>query len=95
MFAQQHSVASKPLERLREVPRAQRRSLAEPLADLAHRYPDAREAMARAYQTGVYSMQDIADYFGVHYATVSRSVRRLESGRGFRGSLTSMAREDA
>jgi transposase len=36
--------------------------------------------MARAFQTGVYTMQEIADYFGVHYSTVSRAVRRLESG---------------
>ena len=65
-------------ERLREVPRAQRRPLAKPLADLARRYPDRREAMGRAFQTGVYSMKEIAEFFGVHYATVSRAVRRLE-----------------
>lgn len=35
--------------------------------------------MARAFATGVYSMQEIADHFGVHYATVSRAVRRLEA----------------
>jgi len=38
--------------------------------------------MARAFQTGVYSMQEIADYFGVHYSTVSRAVRQLEAGDG-------------
>jgi|GEM_PF-2489643 len=35
----------------------------------AGRYPGRREAMARAFQTGVYTMREIADYFGVHYAT--------------------------
>jgi len=69
-------------ERLREVPRAQRRALAKPLADFARRYPDRHEAMARAFQAGVYTMQEIAEHFGVHYATVSRAVRRLEVGRG-------------
>jgi len=34
--------------------------------------------MALAYQSGAYTMQEIGDYFGVHYATVSRSVRQLE-----------------
>lgn len=67
-FAERHSGPSQRLERLREVPRAQRRSLARPLADFARRYPDRREAMARAFQTGVYSMQEIADHFGVHYS---------------------------
>lgn len=79
-FAERHCVPPKPPERLREVPRAQRRPLAKPLADFARRYPDRREAMARAFQTGVYTMQEIADHFGVHYATVSRAVRRLETG---------------
>ena len=79
-FAERHRVASRPPERLREVPRAQRRPLAKPLADFARRYPERREAMARAFRTGVDSMQEIADYFGVHYSTVSRAVRRLEAG---------------
>jgi DNA-directed RNA polymerase specialized sigma54-like protein len=30
--------------------------------------------MAAAYATGDYTMQAIADAFGVHYATVSRAV---------------------
>jgi len=77
-FVARHCSASKPLERQREVPRAQRRPLAQPLADLARRYPDRREAMARAFQTGVYTMQEVADFFGVHYSTVSRAVRRFQ-----------------
>ncbi len=78
-FVERHCAASKPSEPLREVPRAQRRALAKPLADFARRYPDRREAMARAFRTGVYSMQEIADFFRVHYSTVSRAVRWLEA----------------
>ena len=79
-FVKRHCVSAEQAERLREVPRAQRRALAKPLDDFARRYPARREAMARAYQTGAYTMQEIADYFGVHYATVSRAVRQLECG---------------
>ena len=77
-FAERHCATAKPLERLREVPRAQRRALAEPLASFAHRYPDRGEAMARAFATGVYTMQEIAAFFGLHYSTVSRAVRRFD-----------------
>ena len=35
--------------------------------------------LARAFHSGVYSIQEIADYFGVHYSTVSRAVRWLET----------------
>jgi putative transposase len=65
---------------LREVPKVQRRPIAGELADFAARYPDRREAMARAYRSGAYTMQEIADHFGVHYMTVSRAVRSLEGG---------------
>ena len=34
--------------------------------------------MARAFLTGVYTMQEIAEHFGVHYSTVSRAVRWFE-----------------
>jgi hypothetical protein len=70
-FVERHCSLSKPLELLREVSRAQRRPLAKSLANFARGYPVRHEAMARAYQTGVYSMQEIAIYFGVHYSTVS------------------------
>jgi putative transposase len=60
---------------LREVPRAQRRCKARALSEYEARYVDRHEAMARAYQSGGYSMQAIADHFGVHYATVSRAVK--------------------
>jgi len=77
-FAERHCETTKPLGRLREVPRAQRRPLAAPLASFARRYPDRGEAMARAFATGVYTMQEIAAFFGVHYSTVSRAVRRFD-----------------
>jgi predicted DNA-binding protein YlxM (UPF0122 family) len=34
--------------------------------------------MAEAYRTGAYSMQGIADYYGVSRMTVSRVVKRYE-----------------
>ncbi|MEJ2388018.1 MAG: hypothetical protein P8Y27_12160 [Chromatiaceae bacterium] len=50
------------MDKLREVPRAQR----GPLGRYARTYPDRREAMARAFLNGVYTMQEIADHLGVH-----------------------------
>jgi len=35
-----------------------------------------KAAMAAAYATGDYTMQEIATCFGVHYSTVSRAVRQ-------------------
>lgn len=63
---------------LREVPRLQTRPLK------AGRVPDAATRdteMARAYQAGLHTMGDIAKRYGVHVATVSRAVARVEATR--------------
>jgi len=39
-------------------------------------------------------MQEIADYFGVQYSTMSRTVRRLETGKASSARLASR-RENA
>jgi len=61
-----------------EIPRAQRRPLAKPLSYYRDDLTEPHAAMAAAYMTGDYTMQQIAVSFGVHYATVSRAVRRWE-----------------
>lgn len=61
-----------------EIPRAQRRSLARPLSHYQAKYRNPKAAMVAAYATGDYTMQAIADFFGVHYATVSRTIKKGE-----------------
>ncbi|SMC23707.1 REP element-mobilizing transposase RayT [Andreprevotia lacus DSM 23236] len=64
-------------EPLKEVPRAQRRPLAQPL-DHYSRHENRKQGMVAAYRTGDYTMQEIAIHFGVHYATVSRAIKAAE-----------------
>ena len=64
---------------LSEIPRAQRRPIAKPLSHYQKQNTDRDAAMAKAYATGDYTLQEIADHFEVHYATVSRVVKRKES----------------
>lgn len=66
-------------ERLDEIPRAQRRPLAKPLAQYAKQH-DRPTAMALAYLSGDHTMKAIAEHFGVHYSTVSRAVSTHEAG---------------
>ena len=61
---------------LSEVPRPQHRPAALPIAHYASRANSRQEAMARAYASGQYTLRQIADYFGVHYSTVSRVLGR-------------------
>ena len=59
-----------------EIPRLQRRAKAPPLASFVA-IADRNAAIAQAYATGRYSMKEIAQAFGVHYATVSRVVKKM------------------
>jgi len=38
--------------------------------------------MAEAYLSGAYTVVEIGTFFGVHYMTVSRAVRKLEAKCG-------------
>jgi len=42
-------------------------------------FPCSKAAMVSAYATGDYTMQEIATCFSVHYATVSRAVKKHEA----------------
>lgn len=58
------------------IPAAQRRSPAPPLSAIAAAHPARDAAMAAAHATGQYSYQQIAEFFGVHFTTVGRAVRK-------------------
>jgi DNA-binding MarR family transcriptional regulator len=76
---------AKPPDELCEVSKAHRRSVAKPLAQYRSTYVDRDVAMAEAYASGAYTMKEIGEFFGVHYMTVSRAVRRLEGRPQFSG----------
>ena len=74
-FAEQSRQAlSSRLLKNHEIPRLQRQARAAPLATFLA-IPNRNEAVAKAYATGRYSQKEIAQVFGIHYATVSRIVK--------------------
>jgi REP element-mobilizing transposase RayT len=77
-FVDQMQTRLQDAEVLQEVPKVQRRPSPEPLRAYAQAHPDPHNAMVAAYRSGGYTMKAVADYFGVHYSTVSRAVRRAE-----------------
>ena len=62
-----------------EIPRAQRLAL-NPAAPLEYfvALPERNTAIAQAFASGAYTQQQIAQSFGLHYASVSRIVRKQE-----------------
>jgi len=59
-----------------DIPRIQRRAPPPPLSQFAQSYSDRDAAMIAAHATGEYSYAQIARFFGVHFTTVGRVVRR-------------------
>ncbi len=85
-FVAQHQQSNNS-DPLREVSKAQRRSVALPLAEYKKRFPARNEAIARAYLSGAYTMVEIANEFNIHYVTVSRAVRQFEGKNKNRAML--------
>ncbi len=57
------------------IPRAQRRAPAPTLVKIAAKHHERNDAIYAAYATGVYSYREIAEYYGLHLATVGRVIR--------------------
>ena len=60
---------------LREIPKIQR---ARPLSEFVKSTRSREKAIGKAYLSGDYTLQQIADYFSLHYSTVSRIAKEFE-----------------
>lgn len=66
-------------EALDEIVRVQRRAVALSLQEYAQQDCLADEAMARAFRSMAYSMQEIADHFNTSVRSVGRAVRKYDA----------------
>nr|WP_306801361.1 transposase [Endozoicomonas sp. ONNA1] len=65
---------------LTEIPHKQRRKPAPALGFYQASYKSTESAVCAAYASGGYSQKAIADYFGLHYSTVSKMLARQAKG---------------
>jgi putative transposase len=65
-------------ESLDSIVRTQRRSVAMPLEEYAGKYGNGEEAMARAYLSTAYTVQQVADYFGISARSAGRAIRNFK-----------------
>ena len=61
---------------LSEVPYKQRRKPAKSLTFYRDRYDSIEAAVCAAFRSGGYTQKAIADFFGLHYSTVSKMITR-------------------
>ena len=62
-FISMHRDPAENPEKLREISKAHKKSIALSLFDYQNHYPQRNEAMARAYLSGAYTMAEIELYF--------------------------------
>jgi REP element-mobilizing transposase RayT len=72
-FIQKHSAKDKELK---EIPRAQRKAIKPTLEKIFAQGEDA--GIAQAYREHGYRLHQIAAHLGVHYATVSRKLKKMK-----------------
>ena len=65
---------------LEDIPKPQKLSPPKPLSHYKESFPE-REAMARAYLSGHYTLSQVGDIYNKSYATVSRAVKAFEQSK--------------
>jgi putative transposase len=79
-FVEKHRVhLAKQEGNLSEVPLKQRRKPAKTLKEYEEGNATRNDAIFAAFQSGGYTMNEIAEYFGCHYSTVSRAVAKCKT----------------
>lgn len=63
---------------LSEIPKIQRRQIIKSLDDYSKKYSQRNDAILAAFESGGYSQKEIADYFNLHYSTVSKIIKQYE-----------------
>lgn len=63
---------------LSEVTKVQRKRSSKPLSYYANKHNNRNDAIYAVYKNGTYSQKEIANYFDMHYSTVSKIIKKYE-----------------
>ena len=66
---------------LGDVPALHKRPVAKPLADYERKFKARDDAIVAAFRGGGHTQKAIADYFGLHYSSVSKILKKLDDSR--------------
>ena len=72
---------SESLSKTLGVPKAQKHPPAAPLEEIASRYENRNQGIMAAYATGEYSYQQIGDFYGRHFTTDGKILRKARASQ--------------
>jgi hypothetical protein len=64
---------------LSEIPKSQRKAKPETIEYYLKQAINRDDAILRAWNSGGYTQKNIADYFSIHYSSVSKIIKRQNS----------------
>ncbi|PCK06328.1 MAG: hypothetical protein COA42_17420 [Alteromonadaceae bacterium] len=70
-----------PDKNMDEVSSSQKRRLPKPIKDYVTSTSSRNDAIYEAYRSGGYRLKEIADYFELHYSSVSKIVKNVEESK--------------
>jgi putative transposase len=65
-------------QELRDIPQVQKKAIAQPLLFYRDHYIDEKEAIAKAYGSGDFTLEEVGACFGKGRSTISRTVKAYE-----------------
>lgn len=77
-FVQQQQKKQASDKDLSEIPKIQKIQTTKPLDVYVKKYSQRNDAIYAAYESGRYRQKEIADYFELHYSSVSKIIKQYE-----------------
>ena len=68
-----------PDQSLKDIPQKQTLAPPKPIRYFQQKYGERKLAMAKAYLSGHFTLEEVGEAFGVSYATVSRAAKQYEN----------------
>jgi putative transposase len=77
-FVNKHQKLVSQKQDLDDIPALQKRAIPKPIRYYQNNYKSENQAIALAFLSGGHTLKEICDYYGKHYTTISRIVKKYE-----------------
>ena len=77
-FVNKHQKLVSQKQYLDDIPALQKRAIPKPISYYQNNYKSENQAITLAFLSGGHTLKEIGDYYGKHYTTISRIVKKYE-----------------
>jgi putative transposase len=77
-FVNKHQKLVSQKQDLDDIPALQKKAIPKPISHYQNNYKSESQAITQAFLSGGHTLKEIGDYYGKHYTTISRIVKKYE-----------------